>query len=1668
MKKGNKPVKNKVGAAAAAPDNPLITAIELQQQGKLAEAEALFRKILSVAPGNAAALYSLAVILLNSGRQTEALQHAAVGVEANADFGPLWFAHGAALQALHRYEEALASYDRALVINPRHLEVLVNSGALLRDMRRHHEALERFRRVIEIDPEYETALGNYGILLTELKEGTQAVAIFERLLRKNPAYPYGLGLLCYERMHQCDWTDLEATTRKITAGIRAGERVCKTLGYMALSDSSQDHLLCAEIFAQGQHPARPAPLWHGERYHHARTRLAYVSPDLREHPVGHLMAGVIEAHDKSRFETIAISVGIDDGSRIRARMIAAFDHFIDAKDMSPYQIAELMRQMEVDVAIDLAGYTSDARTEIFLHRPAPIQVNYLGYPGTMALDCYDYIIADRTVLPDEYRGSYSEKPAYLDHCYLPIASGIEVAEPQPRSAYGLPDEGFVFCAFSHDYKIHPRMFDVWMRLLGSNPGSVLWLVSRNETSQQNLRKAAQDRGIDPARLVFAMRVPRIEDHLARYRVADLFLDTWPYNAHTTAADALLAGLPVITYKGGSFPSRVAASLLETLGFDQLVTGSFDEYFELADGLVHDPGRLQALRESLTPQALHGHPFLGQSFTRSLEKVLDGMTVAEVEFVSGAEAAPPAPTVQAPEAPAVADSQSDALLNTALDLFRCGNLPQSELYARQCLARTPGLPAALGLLDDLRRGYGMADGFKLSERAPRDHREPRYLLIKAWGYGFWSEGHHMASQLLLAELTGRIPVVHWGENCLFRRDGDGEAFAHFFQTPSAVRLDDLPADASIYPPKWNRNNLRTENLNKWEGDGSRLAAQYLFNRPETIVVSDFFSTLSSILPWIGRSSRYYGMSEDAAYAALFQKYLKPVPRIAAMVDDFVARHMRGRPWAAVHVRGSDKIHESPRLAQTNANYFAFVDKIVELNPSIGVFLLTDAAPMIDEFRKRYGDRLLCTQAVRSNSNIGVHLAGNDGVAMGEEVLIDALLATKCDYFVGNQESNVSLAIASFKEWPKGFIFLLGEKSIRTENLFLHQRERDTKPKCRLCGSPAGVAFSQRVLFKHPVAYFKCQVCGSLQTETPYWLDEAYALKPERFDTGKASRTLANFLILPRLFGILGIRPADRCADFGGGTGLFARLMRDVGYNYHSFDKYGSGEFCDGFSWDHFDRPVKLVTIFECAEHFANPAEEWGAIFATGADHIVGTTGIYNGQGAEWTYLSPESGQHVFFYSLTGLAHLASKHGYSAYLLGSYFLISKAPLSEAAGAAIAEWNRNLGQASGDSFHNWLGNPFEHASRDNQRVASIARLRAAGVRIALDGTFFRFATGISRLWKSLLAEWSANGFGEFIVVIDRARTAPRFAGIAYVDAPLHNYADRQGDRRLLQDICDRERITLFTSTYYTTPLTTRAVLLVPDMIPEVMGFDLANEQWREKHDAIRYCRNYLSISNSTSADLRRFFPEIAAEQVVTAYCGTDFRTPAAERIQNFKERHGIDRPYFLISGVKSGYKNAQLFFDAFARLGDRRGEYAIVCTNSPPTLEPEFAACIGAAKVHLLILSDDDLQCAYAGAVSLVYPSRYEGFGLPMLEAMICSCPVITCNNSSIGEVAGDAAIYVDPDDVDDMFRALEAVQREDVCRDLLTKGRVQAAKFSWRKMADEVEAALSRWALPETPR
>lgn len=604
------------GAAAPTPhenepmtlSSTLVRAIELQGRGQTAEAAEQFHAALAEDPANGPAHYSLGLIAWQAGDSAGALQRCATGIAAAPAYAPLHHLHGSALQGLGRFDEALQAYDRALVIQPGYVDVLLNSGALLRTLHRHHDALARFNHILTVAPDHPAALGNCGILLTEFKQSAHAIRMFERLVQVKPEYDYGLGLLFFERLHVCDWTDFDALRARIVEGVRAGRRVCKSLAFMSASADAAEHQQSARIFAAQQNPRQPVALWNGERYRHERIRIAYISPDLREHPVSHLMCGIFERHDKRQFETIAISLGVDDGSRLRGRILAAFDEFVDARDWTAERIARWMRAREIDIAIDLGGYTSDTRTAVFAWRPAPVQVNYLGYPGTMGVDYYDYILADRHIIPPAHQGFYDERVVYLPDAYLPVDDSVQIAERTPtRAECGLPEEGIVFCSFSHDYKITPPVFDVWMRLLAQVPGSVLWLVSRGEGTQANLRLEAERRGVAGARLVFAGRVPRVEDHLARYRQADLFLDTHPYNAHTTAADALMAGLPVVTCMGGSFPSRVAGSLVRAAGVPELATDSLPAYEALALALAQDPARRAALRARLLTRA--GEPAL---------------------------------------------------------------------------------------------------------------------------------------------------------------------------------------------------------------------------------------------------------------------------------------------------------------------------------------------------------------------------------------------------------------------------------------------------------------------------------------------------------------------------------------------------------------------------------------------------------------------------------------------------------------------------------------------------------------------------------------------------------------------------------------------------------------------------------------------------------------------------------------------------------------------------------------------------------------------------------------------------------------------------------------------------------------------------------------------------
>ena len=575
-------------------------AIDMQAQGQHAEAEALLRQALSLEPSNFFTLYSLGVSRSAQTDSPGALVFFNQACEASPQQPLGYFAKAKTLHDLGLAEAALEAYDQAIAADPHYLEAYTNKAALLQRINRHHDALMCLTAATDINPLHVRALEGQGLLLGQYKEYTLATRSFAQALQVDPNYPYGEGLLMGARLNNCDWTDFDAAKARIIAGIEAGKPVCGPLTIMALTDDAAIIRKCTELYAADKFRPAATPLWTGEKYTHRKKRVGFVSGDFRVHPVGYLLIGLLENFDKSQFELTGFFTGVSDNSDLWKRYRCAFDHYIDCHSKTSLEVAQLMRAMEMDVVIDLSGYTEGTRLDVLAHRPAPTQMTYLGFPGTLGLPYIDYLISDPRIIPDELEQHYSEKILKLPHCYLPRDNSVVPSPETPkRSYFGLPEEGVVFCSFNHDYKINPPMFKVWMDLLKEVPGSVLWLMKLNEGAHTNLTQSARDLGVDPERIIFASRLPRVEDHLARYRLADVFIDTFPYNGHTTAGDALRAGLPVVSLCGGSFASRVAASLLHDVGMPELACYSFQEYHDKIFKISTDSQYKQKIKATIT-------------------------------------------------------------------------------------------------------------------------------------------------------------------------------------------------------------------------------------------------------------------------------------------------------------------------------------------------------------------------------------------------------------------------------------------------------------------------------------------------------------------------------------------------------------------------------------------------------------------------------------------------------------------------------------------------------------------------------------------------------------------------------------------------------------------------------------------------------------------------------------------------------------------------------------------------------------------------------------------------------------------------------------------------------------------------------------------------------------
>ncbi len=577
----------------------------------------LFERLVAIKPPPIKALIGKGIALSGQNRHEAAIETLDAALALDARDAEALIGKGVALKALRRLPEAIQTYQLAIEVAPRNANAHLNLGNAFALLNRHDEALACYERVLALDPNSAEALNYEGNSLNALNRQTEAVARFEKAVALDPGVTEALSSLVYTKQRRWDWAGLPEQRQFLLERVRARQYVANPFALLGICDDPELHQIAARAYTRETLPLAPS-VQPPPAEQHQRLRIGYFSADFRNHAVMQLLVGTLECHDRDAFEIHAFSHGPEAEDAMRARIRATMDHFHECTRMSDGAVTAMARRARIDIAVDLNGYTQDARLAPFAARLAPVQVSYLGYPGTIGADFLDYILADATVLPMDQQRFYDEKIIHLPDSYQANDDRRVIAPDTPsRAEAGLPADGFVYCCFNNAYKITPEIFASWMRILAAVPGSVLWLLTNDSDSIARLRGVAEVQGIDPARLVFGPSLPSAQ-HLARHRLADLFLDTLPYNAHTTASDALWAGLPVLTQLGQAFAGRVAASLLNAVGLPEMITRDAAAYEALAIAIGRDGARANALKAKLAAAIPSAPLFNTPRFTRHLE------------------------------------------------------------------------------------------------------------------------------------------------------------------------------------------------------------------------------------------------------------------------------------------------------------------------------------------------------------------------------------------------------------------------------------------------------------------------------------------------------------------------------------------------------------------------------------------------------------------------------------------------------------------------------------------------------------------------------------------------------------------------------------------------------------------------------------------------------------------------------------------------------------------------------------------------------------------------------------------------------------------------------------------------------------------------------------------
>jgi len=591
----------------------------LRELGQFEAALASYQKSLSLRPGVAETYNNQGNAYAAVQKYKEAIESYDLAIRFKPDYATAHYNRGNTLFRIRKLVEAIASYDKAIKLQPDYHQAFDNRGITFKEMAHFAKAIADHDQAIRIKPDYVEAHYNRALALCELKDMESAAVSFQNALALDAGYPFLLGAHLHHAMQLCSWEGLRVGLQALKDHVRVARPVTTPFVVTGLQDDPGLHREVAKIYIQTRYPQSDALGAIPSRAPAQKIRIGYYSADFRNHAIAYLIAEMLEKHDKNAFEIYAFKLNPGPPDETSARLFAAVTQVIDLSDKSDKSAAQLSRALNIDIAVDLGGHTVDSRTGIFAHRCAPVQVNYLGFPGTLGATYYDYILADATVIPEDQRQHYLEKVVYLPHCYQPNDAQRKISERIfSRSELRLPEHGFVFCCFNNGYKILPETFDGWMRILHAVEGSVLWLLDHNALATRNLQREAQARGIDAHRLIFAARMP-LADHLARHRLADLFIDTLPYNAHTTASDALWAGLPVLTCMGTTFAARVAGSLLRAMDLPELITHTQAAFEARAIALAKDPSELSEIQSKLRVHRDTSPLFDAALFTRHIEE-----------------------------------------------------------------------------------------------------------------------------------------------------------------------------------------------------------------------------------------------------------------------------------------------------------------------------------------------------------------------------------------------------------------------------------------------------------------------------------------------------------------------------------------------------------------------------------------------------------------------------------------------------------------------------------------------------------------------------------------------------------------------------------------------------------------------------------------------------------------------------------------------------------------------------------------------------------------------------------------------------------------------------------------------------------------------------------------